>query len=326
MKLLRNFLLLLSISFSIIAVAEEPKQTTPSAKMWLERLSHSLKILNFTTSFVVVKNNQAEPYHWFHGVDDNDKELEIFARLNGPRRDILRKDSIISYIEPKLAPYSIESNTISGPIPSIFSGDITQLENSYDFISVGRSRVLGRSAQLIRIVSKDHHRFGYWLWLDQNTGLLLKFALITRKGQLLEQVQFTHLDISNELSDSLKQLQSSDLPSVLDFPNTNQNNEFSWKVKWLPTGFKPIQSNRHRIALTKQPVEFMLFNDGLVDVSIYVNASADKQRSVEYVLDGATVLLNQVVDGFDISVIGKIPFKTAKKIADSLQFTRTKKP
>jgi len=301
MKLIRCSLLLISFSFSAIS-AQPSVETTPientekvvvkSAKVWLKNLSTSLKTLNFSTSFVVVKNNQAEPYHWFHGVVDNN-ELEILAILNGPRRDILRKGHIVSYIEPEIAPYSVLSQQISGPIPTILSGDISSLEKSYEFISVGRSRVLGRSAQLIRLVSKDQHRFGYWLWLDKESGLLLKLALITRKGQLLEQIQFTHLDITEQIAESLQQLQSAELPPVVDVPASHPNSELLWQVNWLPSGFEQIKANRHRIPSTKQPVEFMLFNDGLVDVSVYISKSNVKKRAVEFVMDGATVVLNQ---------------------------------
>lgn len=306
------YLLLLSMSFSAIATGNE------QAKSWLDRLSQSLTHLNFSTSFVVVKNNQAEPYHWFHGINEEGEELEILSLLNGPRRDVVRKADIVSYIEPELPPYSVATQQISGPIPTIFRGNISSLATSYDFISVGRSRVLGRSAQLIRIVSKDQHRFGHWLWLDQDTGLLLKLALITRTGQLLEQVQFTYLDITAKPSESLQQLQSSELPRVIDIPMNSKENEMSWRVNWMPQGFERIKANRHRISATKQPVEFMLFTDGLVEVSVYINPSLDKKRPVEYVMDGATVILNQVVNGFEVSVVGKIPSSTAKTIADSV--------
>ena len=327
MKVLIFLLLLLSNSFVAIAAESSPVKpliknsqiTTPvSAKLWLNRLSKSLKTLNFNTSFVVVKNNQAEPYHWFHGRDENDLELEIFATLNGPRHDILRKGDVVSYIEPEVAPYSVESEKLSGPIPAIFSADISLIENDYEFISVGRSRVLGRVAQLIRIVSKDQDRFGYWLWLDQESGLLLKLAIISLKGQLLEQIQFTHLDITDSLVDTLIQLKQADLPPVIELPTIKQDHKLTWQVNWLPTGFKQIKANRHSMSSTEQPVEFMLYNDGLVDVSVYVSASDENKRKVEYVMDGATVVLNQVVNGFEISVVGKIPSNTAKAIADSI--------
>ncbi|MFT5812595.1 MAG: sigma-E factor negative regulatory protein RseB, partial [Psychroserpens sp.] len=92
MKLISSLLLLVTISTSVAANENE------TAEPWLERLATSLQTLNFSTSFVVVKNNQAEPYHWFHGVDENGNELEVLSLLNGPRRDVLRKHNIVSYI------------------------------------------------------------------------------------------------------------------------------------------------------------------------------------------------------------------------------------
>jgi sigma-E factor negative regulatory protein RseB len=295
------------------------------AKLSFERLSNALQELNFSTSFVVVKNNQAEPYHWLHGntvdsVTGKQVELEILALLNGPRRDILRIDNAVSYIEPEYAPYSIKSSSISGPIPAVFGQDISVLENSYHFVSVGKSRVLGRIAQLIRIVPKDNERFGYWVWLDQQSGLLLKLAIITRKGQLLEQIQFTHLEITDDLSAHLKQLQLTDLPKIIDTSSKQNETKLSWQVNWLPDGFKKIQSNVHQINASKQAVDFMLFNDGLIDVSVYVNPSKDKQRSIEFANDGATLVLNEVMNNVEVSIVGKIPVATAKKIINSVRF------
>jgi sigma-E factor negative regulatory protein RseB len=320
MKLLSYVVLLLSISLSAVAEESEP------AKVWLERLSSSLNKLNFSTSFVVVKNNQAQPYHWFHGVDEYGKELEILSLLNGPRRDILRKDNVVSYIEPELPPYSVTSQKISGPIPAILAGDISQLEKIYDFISVGRSRILGRPAQLIRIEPKNVHRYAYWLWLDQQSSMLLKLSIVTKQGQQLEQIQFTHLDITDKPSESVLQLHETELPVLVDIPEAYQQQELQWDVNWLPDGFKQINSNRHEISLTKQPVEFVLFSDGLVDISIYVNASKEKQRNADFAMEGATLVLNQVNDGIEVSVVGKIPSKTAKAIADSITIKPPKRP
>jgi len=314
------------------------------AKLSLERLSQSLRQLNFNTSFVVVKNNQAEPYHWLHGTADvkssrtnealsedplsssmakHNVELEILALLNGPRRDILRVGNTVSYIEPEYAPYSIASAQISGPIPTVFGRDISVLANNYDFVSVGKSRVLGRAAQLIRIEPKDAHRYGYWLWLDLDSGLLLKMAVITRKGKLLEQIQFTHLEITDTLSENLKQLHLAELPKIIEL-SAKSKTDLAWQVNWLPDGFKEVKSDRHRINSTNQPVEFMLFNDGLVDISVYVNPSKDTHRPIEYVNDGATLVLNQVVNNLEVSVVGKIPLATAKDIVNSVSFAPKK--
>jgi sigma-E factor negative regulatory protein RseB len=322
---LLQYFLIFFISFFTSFSALSTTVDNDNAKLSFERLSDALRELNFSTSFVVVKNNQAEPYHWLHGLTKESKnasqtELEILALLNGPRRDILRIDDTVSYIEPEYAPYSIISPYISGPIPAVFGQDVSVLDNNYHFVSVGKSRVLGRVAQLIRIVPKDTHRFGYWVWLDQQSGLLLKLAVITRKGKLLEQIQFTHLDITDNLSEHLKQLQATDLPKVIDSSSKPEESELAWRVNWLPNGFKQIKSNVHRINSSKQAVEFMLFNDGLVDLSVYVNPSKDEQRAIEFANDGATLVLNQVINNVEVSVVGKVPVATAQKIVNSVRF------
>ena len=43
-----------------------------------------------------------------------------------------------------------------------------------------------------------------------------------------------------------------------------------------------------------------------------------EQSALDYVMDGATVALTQVISGFEVSVVGKIPSSTAKRIADSV--------
>ena len=316
MKFSALFLLLVSLNTSALAAETE------SAKLWLEQLSKSLRELNFTTSFVVVKNNQAEPYHWLHGIGENSQELEIFSRLNGPRRDILRQGDIVSYIEPEQEPYSIFSQSVQSPIPTIFRGDFSELEDNYRFISVGRSRVLGRVAQLVRIVAKDKYRFSYWLWLDQETGLLLKMAILTRQGLLLEQIQFTHIEVSEQLSESLVQFQSTELPEIIKLNNQHKNRVLAWEVDWLPQGFAVIKSNQHNLNSHNQgenkAVEFMLFSDGLVEISVYVNLSTESFRAPEYASDGATMVFNHIVQGIEVGIVGDIPLATAKKIAESI--------
>lgn len=313
-------LLLLVSSFSSLANDDQ------DANAWLDRLSQTLNQRHFSTAFVVVKNNQAEPYHWAHGVNENGEQLEILSLLNGPRKDILRKGEIVSYIEPGLPAYSLATNQVSGPIPAIFRGDIKELAQYYDFVSVGRSRILGRAAQLIRIVSKDPHRLGHWVWLDEESGMLLKMALLTSKGQLLEQVQFTYLELPVQMPSQLLQVNEMKLPSLIDIPDANNDLTLSWQVNWMPVGFERKRVNRHRINVIKQPAEFMLYSDGLVDVSVYVTQSTSTQPVSDYVKDGATVVYNHVRNGLEVSVIGKIPTATAKLIAESVQFGAKSNP
>jgi sigma-E factor negative regulatory protein RseB len=65
-------------------------------------------------------------------------------------------------------------------------------------------------------------------------------------------------------------------------------------------------------------MQFMLFSDGLVDVSVYVGLASKGQQPLGYANDGATVVLTKVFNHIEVSVVGKIPANTAVKIADSV--------
>jgi len=71
----------------------------------------------------------------------------------------------------------------------------------------------------------------------------------------------------------------------------------------------------------QQSVEFILFSDGLVDISVSIGKSEDRKRVMEYANDGATLILNEVKNNIEMSVVGKIPVDTAKKIVNSIRFT-----
>ncbi|WNC69410.1 MucB/RseB C-terminal domain-containing protein [Thalassotalea nanhaiensis] len=334
MKLFTNLFLLALIStpvFSQDAESDLPTNTVPAelntsvtetvqpptALQWLQRLSNSMKTLNFDTSFVVVRNNRAEPYRWLHGIENN-RELELITLLNGPRKEAIRIDNVVSYFESDHSPYSVNNNSISGPIPAALFGDIEKLQLIYDFIGVGKSRILGRPAQLVRLESKDKQRFGYWLWLDIESGLLLKAAVISRQGELLEQIQFTHLMITQQSNDILKQITEAKLPE----PHMLNTAEVTlpWQVNWLPTGFELVKTSKRKIQKVAGQVESLMFNDGLVDVSVYVIASDEPPRQPTINQTGATVLLSSLRDGYEITVVGQVPAKTAANIAQSISF------
>lgn len=313
MKLIITLSLLLISSFSL---ADEVNDAFSA----LQKLSHSLRTLNFSTSFVVIKNNNAEPYLWSHGITDENVELEVLSLLNGPHRDIVRRNNTVSYLEMGSKPHSINSAFINSPIPDIFSGNTELLNQYYDFVSVGRSRILGRAADGIRIVSKDPYRYSYWLWLDDASGLLLKLAVLNKQGQVLEQIQFTHVELNDGINPSLQQVKASELPKVIELPEDVNKQTHPWEASWLPAGFTQINANTHRIIHTQQPSEFKMFSDGLVDISVYVSPSKEAQRKSGIVYDGATVVFNGISNNIEVSVVGKIPAETAQKIADSISF------
>ena len=313
-------------------VAETPsdavQQASPrslSTQQWLARLASVSQTLNFQVSFVQSRaGNEAVPYLWRHAKLQDGSTMEQLNLQNGPGRELIRVGDVVSVFEPDVPPYSMRSAHISGPIPSALLYHPLQLTDSYEFVSVGRARVAGRPAQQIRIVSRDNSRFSYQMWLDEATGMLLKLNMLDLQGKLLEQIQVTSLSIMETPHDYFSLVNPSSLPKPMAM-TPNQPRDHSWEVDYMPSGMKEVRRDIRRLALTGQIVEYKMFSDGLVDVSVYVQPAADALGSDLLLRHDLSTFLTLTDGKAQVTVVGEIPLKTANAIATSLS-SKTAKP
>ena len=294
-----------------------------SAQAWLSKMANAVKNLNFSISFVVLKPGvDAQPYLWRHGIDENGVEMEQLNLLNGPGREVVRIGNKVSYFEPNVPPYSLQSNMLNGPIPNELLYDPLSLFDSYEFVLVGRSRVSGRAAQQIRVISKDKSRFGFNLWLDQESGLLLKLSMVNLEGQSLEQIQVTGLQVTEQPDAFFSRIELPMLPDIIAMPN-QQERPARWKIDNLPVGMVMSKYDTHRLPLTGELVDYILLSDGLVDVSVYLQplASSKAPQDVLGRHESNTILTRQM-GNVSVTVVGKVPAATADTIIKSISLVQ----
>lgn len=295
---------------------ETNAQQTPV--QWLQRLQSLISSANYQVSFVqTTVGKETVPYLWRHGVLDDGTEVEQLNLQNGPGRELIRVNGIVSVFEPDMQPYSIRSRFINGPIPNILLHNPQKLLESYEFVLVGRARVAGRPAQQIRIVSRDNTRFGYQLWLDEESGMLLKLNMLDLQGALLEQIQISAFSVMASPSPYFARINPTSLPEPIMMASS-QSRAHGWEVNYLPVGMREVKRDTRRLALTGQVVEYKMYSDGLVDVSVYV-------QPIEDALGGDIALRNEVstfltlkAGEAQVTVLGEIPLQTAKAIATSI--------
>ena len=317
------FLVLASLSFSQTqAQTELPNPAlspADSAKVWLTKMASAKRNLNYQISFVLMKPGiEAQPYIWRHGISDQGIELEQLDELNGPGQEVIRVGNKVSYFEPNRPPYSLASGYINGPLPNVLLADPLSLDDAYEFALVGRSRVSGRIAQQIRIVSKDKSRFKFNLWLDQHTGLPLKINMMDLEGQTIEQIQVTDLTVTENPDAYLIKMQSASLPETVLLPPLAEI-EQRWKLDFLPVGMKQIKHDVRRLPADGGLVEYVMLSDGLVDVSVYLQQALSEASQNEILgRVGSEIYLTRQQGNILVTVIGKLPAKTANAIASSL--------
>lgn len=264
-KLLISALTLFCVN-STTAFAEEE-----SAEALLYQMNEASQHLNYELSYILVKKNSIEPLLYRHARQD-DQQLAHLVYLSGPVREVIRRGDEVSYIEPGVEPFTIESGNMVAPTIPMLNTDVAELSRYYDFVKVGRAREAGAACQVLRVVPKDGLRYSYVVWVDEKSHLPLRADLLDRDGEVLEQYRTISFSVSERLAEIMAGLNKVQLPEVLKLPKGSVQETF-WQVTWVPDGFQAMELNRYRMAMTERLVESQMYSDGLFNFSVYVSAS-----------------------------------------------------
>ena len=311
-KLLISALTLFCVN-STTAFAEEE-----SAEALLYQMNEASQHLNYELSYILVKKNSIEPLLYRHARQD-DQQLAHLVYLSGPVREVIRRGDEVSYIEPGVEPFTIESGNMVAPTIPMLNTDVAELSRYYDFVKVGRAREAGAACQVLRVVPKDGLRYSYVVWVDEKSHLPLRADLLDRDGEVLEQYRTISFSVSERLAEIMAGLNKVQLPEVLKLPKGSVQETF-WQVTWVPDGFQAMELNRYRMAMTERLVESQMYSDGLFNFSVYVSASDNYSLKGQLVRQGRRTLHSVVKGENDISVVGDIPPATAQRIAQSVMF------
>ncbi len=311
-KLLISALTLFCVN-STTAYAEEE-----SAEALLYQMNEASQHLNYELSYILVKKNSIEPLLYRHARQD-DQQLAHLVYLSGPVREVILRGDEVSYIEPGVEPFTIESGNMVAPTIPMLNTDVAELSRYYDFVKVGRAREAGAACQVLRVVPKDGLRYSYVVWVDEKSHLPLRADLLDRDGEVLEQYRTISFSVSERLAEIMAGLNKVQLPEVLKLPKGSVQETF-WQVTWVPDGFQAMELNRYRMAMTERLVESQMYSDGLFNFSVYVSASDNYSLKGQLVRQGRRTLHSVVKGENEISVVGDIPPATAQRIAQSVMF------
>ncbi|WP_425583113.1 MucB/RseB C-terminal domain-containing protein [Zobellella aerophila] len=309
-------LLWLSVAASVFAVTD----TSPATTL-LQQMQQAYRELNFELTLIELRRGQLEPKRLTRGHLDG-QALTYLSYLNGQPREYVQRDDEVSFFESSHDGYTLKPSELPGLFVRFQSMPVEQILAHYNVVAAGRSRVLGRIADVLRLDPREPDYYGYVLWLDQETGLLLKLDTLDKEMGLVEQVMGVALNISTQPAAFLTELKAASLPPVLSlveaYPAPQQ--ALPWQADWLPKGFEIRSQDKHQLPLTGQLVDYLMASNGLVDVSVYVaNAMPNSDSRQQLIRQGATHLVSLVnAARMEVTVVGDIPAEAARRIAESI--------
>lgn len=287
----------------------------------LQRMQQAYQQLNFELTLIEFSQGQLEPKRLTRG-HLNGQALTHLTHLNGRPREFVQRDDKTSFFDASHSGYTLKGANLPGLFYRLQHVPLSPILEHYDAVPAGRSRVLGRVAQVVRLVPNAPGYYGYALWLDQESGLLVKLDTLTQDASVVEQSVGVALNISAQPSMLINELEAASLPPIMSVSDVYPTPELpsSWQVGWLPDGFELASQDTHKLPITEQAVDYLMLSNGLVDISVYIaKAQRSSDMHQQLVRQGATHLLSLVnASQVEVTVVGSIPADTARKIAESI--------
>lgn len=319
---------LLAALFAACLPAGVAAQTTaPSqsdALAWLQKVQSATHRLSYTGTFVFQYGHQTETSKITRVVEGGGAR-ERLETLDGMPREVLRQgDELVCYL-PATMVKRIDRQPGQRSFPAILTERFGDLSEHYVIRKGDVERVAGFDCQVITLEPRDNMRYGYKLWADVATGMLLKARTYDDRGEVLEQFHFTQLQIGGNISRDL--LKSRFSSRVRDWKIEDSGavparlSDAGWQIRARPPGFRKI-SEMKRTMEGVPGVGHIVLSDGLSVVSVFIEPGSGKVAAASAARQGAVNVYTRQLGEHRITVVGEAPAESVRLIAHSVEFRR----
>lgn len=316
--------------FSSFLQAQQNSADVPAdiytSQQLIERMSDATKKLNYAGVFVFTRGDEMDVMRMLHKADANG-EREKIVSLTGPAREIIRNNQTVTCIFPDTQEVMVERSRAQN-FTTKLAEPIEAIASYYQFSTMGSERIAGRDSWMVNVTPKDEFRYGYRLWIDQETFLLLKSELTDEAGVALEVVMFTELELPESIDDGLftptitgKEYTRYEYVSQ-DPVNTDTGNSSSggqWQVSWLPAGFNLSDHSDNTYPSDGDFLKHLIYTDGVSMVSIFIEKiGAETAENLGSMNFGGVNVYARSMGEYQVTTVGEVPRSTVMRIGDSV--------
>lgn len=288
---------------------------------WLGRVVTAAHKLNYSGTFVYRNHGQEETSRITHLVEGGE-EFERLEVLDGSPREVIRTNDEVKCYLPESNILIIEKRSQGRGFPALFSASLSGLVEHYSIRKGPVSRVAERESQVIFLEPKDDLRYGQQLWIDMNTGLLLKIGLMNERNQAIETFAFTQIQIGGKIErDALKSkfLTQSKKWRVHYVRSTKSRAEdAAWQFKVQLPGFRKLAGMKYQLPSNNSENFHVVFSDGLAAISVFIEA-LPKKPELGMVSMGAINVYRRAAGDNLLVVMGEVPQATLKLLGDGIE-------
>jgi sigma-E factor negative regulatory protein RseB len=302
---------------------------------WLDKMNQALATRNYDGTFFHLSEGRVETMRIVHRVKAG-RVTERLQSLDGSGREFVRNNDELTCYLPDQHTVLVEPRQDRGPFLGSLPRFGADADEFYLIESMPAARVLGRSARVIAVNPKDQYRFGYRLWLDENTAMPLKTQLCDAHGQVIEQILFARLDMPESIPDAdlAPTVRTDGMRWVRQgpAPDIGSAGLSAYRASELPPGFRLTVSGAQTLGGASAPAAHLVYSDGLATVSVFVEAATPVKSSSDNTAKtppeppmqglarvGSGFAFSTVVQGHQVTAVGEVPAQTVEFIAHSVK-------
>jgi len=302
-------------------------------RAWLLRIHEAASHRNFQGTFVVSGGgavSSARIAHYCEGPN----QFERSETLDGQARHVYRHNDVVTTLWPADKTATVEQRDLLAQFPALLQAGDDHIADFYDVRPQGADRVAGREASVLVVTPRDHQRYGYRLWADKASGLLLRADVLGEHGEVLESSSFSEvtIDVKPQPESVLLPMKKLDGYRIVRPVLTPTHLEAEgWAMRQSVPGFRQVSCVRRQMdgvadakASTGQPVLQTIFSDGLTYVSVFIEPFDPLRhtRAMQASVGPTQTLMQQQGDSW-MTVVGDVPPATLRLFAKGLE--RSKK-
>ena len=322
---IKRSLLALLLGVSVQVVAAESVPVPKTAKGWLDRVPESASLWTYRGVLVYQVGARLETLAVTHDVDKGVVKERVFY-LDGLPREMVRNGDKLTY------------STLNNGVTHFEHGSLVPMLGKFADIASGRfyqvgfarqqvDRVAGREAAVIDIVPADRYRYGYRLWVDAQSGLLLKSIMLDSQSNIIERLQFTHIEPGVTLSKpEVAAMDKSNIKhdNVITMQDAaSKGGIWGWEAGWIPDGFTVQSASQRPSPVSKHKTDAVIYSDGIASFSVFVEPDETRVLSQAAETIGALAAVSKVFRNgetyFHVTVVGEVPLGTAERVAVSVR-------
>ena len=324
---------MISVCLWLPALAAAADVGARDALSWLAAMNRALDELDYHGTFSYLHGDDLATLQVTH-VRRNGVSRERLVHLNGRAREIVRDgDRLACLLPPGDEMIELSSSIPAGPFARAFMRGFDAVPESYTLELGERGRIAAREAVQLLIRPNDEWRYGYRLWLDVDTALMLRSDLLDRDGRPLEIFQCISMivgdgvpDVDMHLAHGPDAVLHMVTMTDVDRSESRPSSDVTWNATWLPAGFMMAAWDIRRAAKDAPLLNSVMYTDGLASFTVFIERFDDAAgaRAEQTVRNGATVAVSHIRrdrsgDAHLVTVVGEVPVTTARRIAESVR-------